>query len=298
MDLIYRYDPYQPLDYEPPEDAQAAFQALADGNARRVQYVQQMQLATQGKGVHGQIVIPVTPISLGLPLFPGGGPPQKPFGVVLGCSDARAPVEHIFDQASNNLFVVRIAGNVLGTECLGSIDYAVRNLAENLKLIVVLGHTSCGAVTAAVDMYLKPHDYDQIAATYAVRSLVDRIMIAVRGAANSLQRHEPRAAEHPMYRAALLEAAIFVNAAITAFDVRREVSVLENAQLAVMFGVYDLDSQRVVALPGTEKKIPPLLTSPEKTEDLIALTDRAVEGVLAKGILSRGKKASARKKKR
>ena len=102
---------------------------------------------------------------------------------MLGCSDARVPIELIFDQSPNDLFVVRVAGNVLGVECLGSIDYAVANLGKSLKLVVVLGHTTCGAVSAAVDSYLAPKNYAEIAFTHALRSLVDRIQTAVRGAA-------------------------------------------------------------------------------------------------------------------
>ena len=146
---------------------------------------------------------------------------------MLGCSDARAPIERIFDQSLNDLFVIRVAGNVLGVECLGSIDYAVNQLGASLKLLVVLGHSTCGAVSAAVNSYLAPKDYASIAFTHSLRSLVDRIQVAVRGAATALERVAgASAARHPSYRAALVEAAVYLNAAITAFDVRREVDRL------------------------------------------------------------------------
>lgn len=73
---------------------------------------------------------------------------QSPFGVVLGCSDSRVPVEIIFDQEPGSLFVVRVAGNFLNADGLGSIEYAVEALKS--KLVVVLGHESCGAVGAAL----------------------------------------------------------------------------------------------------------------------------------------------------
>jgi carbonic anhydrase len=73
---------------------------------------------------------------------------QSPFAVVLGCSDSRVPIETIFDQPPGNLFVVRVAGNFLNDDNLGSIEFAVAILKA--KLILVLGHTNCGAVTAAV----------------------------------------------------------------------------------------------------------------------------------------------------
>jgi len=115
-------------------------------------------------------------------------PDQAPFALVLGCSDARVPIESVFDQSFNDLFVIRIAGNVLGTECIGSFDYAVRQFGGSLQAVVVLGHTGCGAVTAAVSAYLSPTDFTDIALTHPLRTLIDRIMIAVRGAANAFDR--------------------------------------------------------------------------------------------------------------
>ena len=72
---------------------------------------------------------------------------QKPFAVIVGCSDSRIPPELIFDQGLGDLFVVRLAGNIVDNVALGSIEYAVEHLGS--KLIVVLGHGKCGAVTAA-----------------------------------------------------------------------------------------------------------------------------------------------------
>ena len=72
---------------------------------------------------------------------------QNPFAVIIGCSDSRVPPEIIFDQGLGDLFVVRVAGNILDDVVLGSVEYAVEHLG--VKLIVVLGHTKCGAVTAA-----------------------------------------------------------------------------------------------------------------------------------------------------
>jgi carbonic anhydrase len=72
---------------------------------------------------------------------------QKPFALILGCADSRVPPEILFDQGLGDLFVVRVAGNVVDDPGLGSIEYAVEHL--NVKLIVVLGHERCGAVDAA-----------------------------------------------------------------------------------------------------------------------------------------------------
>jgi carbonic anhydrase len=73
---------------------------------------------------------------------------QHPFATVLGCSDSRAPVELLFDQGLGDLFVVRVAGNVVAPDVLGSIKYAVDHL--HTPLVLVLGHEGCGAVTAAL----------------------------------------------------------------------------------------------------------------------------------------------------
>ncbi|CAN5433533.1 carbonic anhydrase [soil metagenome] len=73
---------------------------------------------------------------------------QQPFAVVLACSDSRVPVEIIFDKGPGQLFVIRLAGNVAVSAALGSIEFAVNQL--NSKLIVVMGHSSCGAITAAL----------------------------------------------------------------------------------------------------------------------------------------------------
>jgi len=75
---------------------------------------------------------------------------QRPFAVVLGCSDSRVPVETIFDQRPGDLFVIRLAGNIVTTEGLASMEYAREVLGSSL--ILVLGHTSCGAVQAAMSL--------------------------------------------------------------------------------------------------------------------------------------------------
>jgi len=72
---------------------------------------------------------------------------QDPFAIVIGCSDSRVPVEIVFDQGLGDLFVIRIAGNVISKTQLGSIEFAAQSFGA--RLVVVLGHTGCGAVTAA-----------------------------------------------------------------------------------------------------------------------------------------------------
>ena len=74
---------------------------------------------------------------------------QHPFAVILGCADSRVPPELLFDQGLGDLFVIRVAGNLVDDDVLGSIEYAVEHL--DTKLIMILGHEKCGAVSAAVE---------------------------------------------------------------------------------------------------------------------------------------------------
>jgi carbonic anhydrase len=79
---------------------------------------------------------------------------QEPFAVVLGCADSRVPVELVFDQGLGDLFVIRVAGNVAGPSQIGSVEYAVEHLGT--RLVVVLGHSRCGAVQATLDAIGQP----------------------------------------------------------------------------------------------------------------------------------------------
>jgi carbonic anhydrase len=74
---------------------------------------------------------------------------QQPFATILACSDSRVPPELVFDQGFGELFVIRVAGNIVSTDVLGSLQYAILHLRT--PLVVVMGHESCGAVTAAVE---------------------------------------------------------------------------------------------------------------------------------------------------
>ncbi len=87
---------------------------------------------------------------------------QSPFCAILTCSDSRVPVELVFDQGIGDIFVIRVAGNVVGTNELGSIEYAVEHLGT--PLVVVLAHTNCGAVTAVCDQGLLPGNLRDISA--------------------------------------------------------------------------------------------------------------------------------------
>lgn len=79
---------------------------------------------------------------------------QEPFAIVLGCSDSRVPAELVFDQGLGDLFVIRVAGNIVAPSLIGSVEFSAR--LHGVRLVVVLGHTQCGAIKATVDELEQP----------------------------------------------------------------------------------------------------------------------------------------------
>ena len=181
VDIIYRYEAGDTPKRRLPPDSNAALLRLNDGNRDFAALLDHIE---ETSGVIEQIV-PVDARDLGL-VASGGIPKQRPFAAILGCSDARVPIELIFNEGPNDLFVIRVAGNGLGTEVLGSLKYAVEHLGGTLKLIVVLGHSGCGALTTAVDMFLNPDDYLTLATEHSLRSILDRSLLVVQATANKL----------------------------------------------------------------------------------------------------------------
>lgn len=145
---------------------------------------------------------------------------QEPFAAVLSCADSRVPVELVFDQTIGHLFVTRVAGNLVTPEIIGSLEYGVAVLG--VKVILVLGHTSCGAVKAAMKAD------------------------AVPGQISSLYPHLRRAVEQS---GGNVDAAIKANAQIQAELLRTSSPVIRDAvkagKLKVEAGVYDLASGKV-----------------------------------------------------
>lgn len=268
FEVTYRYDPAHPLEGRTPRDPEEARRLLEAGN-------QAFASMTNGSAAQSRIVY-VGPEDVGLS-EPAGVPAQQPFAAVLGCSDARVPTELVFDRACNELFVARVAGNIISHELLGSIGYAVEHMGESLKLIVVLGHSRCGAVTAAVDDYLEPGDGLGFATSHNVRSIVNVLFPAVRRAARSLSASRGDGVSRlPGYRAALVECSVVINAALTASMLRSEFG--DSAKgLRVVFGVYDLTSHLVnVPVSPDEEGEPParLPDAPEGREQFLQFASR------------------------
>lgn len=98
---------------------------------------------------------------------------QKPFAIILGCSDSRVPAEIVFDQGIGDLFVIRVAGNIVAPSQIGSVEYAAEQTGA--RLVVVLGHSNCGAIIATLEQLERPAD----GRSPNLRSIVDRIRPAV-----------------------------------------------------------------------------------------------------------------------
>ena len=98
---------------------------------------------------------------------------QQPFAIILGCSDSRVPAELVFDQGFGDLFVIRVAGNIVAPSQIGSVEFACQQFGT--QLVVVLGHSHCGAIEATVDALIG--DPDLMSPNIA--AIVDRVTPAV-----------------------------------------------------------------------------------------------------------------------
>lgn len=98
---------------------------------------------------------------------------QEPFAIILGCSDSRVPSELVFDQGLGDLFVIRVAGNIVAPSQVGSVEFAAERY--HTRLVVVMGHTQCGAILATIDELRRP-SADQ---SPNLRSIVDRVRPSV-----------------------------------------------------------------------------------------------------------------------
>jgi len=98
---------------------------------------------------------------------------QSPFAIILGCSDSRVPAELVFDQGFGDLFVIRVAGNIVAPSQVGSVEFAASKFGT--KLVVVMGHSGCGAITAAVEELLDGATNE----SRNLRSIVDRVRPSV-----------------------------------------------------------------------------------------------------------------------
>lgn len=166
---------------------------------------------------------------------------QKPYAIVLSCSDSRVPPEIIFDKGLGEIFVVRVAGNVVDPVTLGSIEYAAEHLGS--PLVVVLGHERCGAVTAAVDAKGKPEGN--------IGAIVKSIAPAVKKAKS--QSKDSKKKEGTGYeKVKLVECAIDENVKLVAGNITKQSAVLKElvkkGKVKIVTAKYDLDDGLVTLL--------------------------------------------------
>jgi carbonic anhydrase len=291
VEITYRYHADNVPDRARPGDAEAAHARLDEGNRAFAALLDSLE---QGRGTVRR-VITVDPRDFGGSTRDRVSPLQQPYAAVLGCSDARVPVELIFNEGPNDLFVVRVAGNGLGDEVLGSLKYAADHLGDSLKLVVVLGHSRCGAVTAAVDVFLDPTRYLAFAADHALRTILDRLLIVVHASATRLrQAFGGDVTELPGYRHALIEAAIVLNAALCAYTVQH--SLHEDGaspDLRASYGTYVISTRRIWAPRTGSADCDGLARPPSGAAGFVDLADAIVASRRIRDMLGGGEPRAA-----
>lgn len=120
---------------------------------------------------------------------------QEPFAIVLGCSDSRVPAELVFDQGFGDLFVIRVAGNIVAPSQVGSVEFAAARFGT--RLVVVMGHSQCGAVIATLEELLGPPANQ----SRNLRSIVDRVRPSVQPLLSGRSEEDPDALVRDAVRA-------------------------------------------------------------------------------------------------
>jgi carbonic anhydrase len=156
---------------------------------------------------------------------------QEPFAIILGCSDSRVPAEIIFDHGLGDLFVIRVAGNIVASSQIGSVEFAAERFGTGL--VVVLGHSRCGAVQATLEELMRPREKQ----SRNLRSIVGRIRPSVEALLATELRHDSEA---------LVSHAVRSNVRASANQLRHASEVLEpliqEERLLVVGAEYSLET--------------------------------------------------------
>ena len=156
---------------------------------------------------------------------------QEPFAIILGCSDSRVPAEIVFDQGLGDLFVIRVAGNIVAPSQIGSVEFAAERYGT--RLVVVLGHSQCGAILATIDELKRPTNNQ----SRNLHSIVDRVRPAVEPLLRTSIQRDPDDVVRDAVRA---------NVRISAGHLRHGSDVLEQLiaaeGLAVIGAEYSLET--------------------------------------------------------
>ncbi len=156
---------------------------------------------------------------------------QAPFATILGCSDSRVPVEIVFDQGLGDLFVIRVAGNIIAPSLIGSVEFAAEQFGT--RLVVILGHTQCGAIQGTLEQLQRPVENQ----SRNLRSIVDLIRPSVEGLLATKLAHD---------RPALIHEAVRANIRASVTQLRHGSDVIEQliqtAGLTVVGAEYSLET--------------------------------------------------------
>lgn len=257
VDFTIRFDPENPHPFFEPRDWREAAEELRRGNEKIAQFVEACARGGYPAGVEPSVVGLSALQAANEPKGDDGLPVQMPFGVVLGCSDARVPSEILFGQEFNDLFNIRVAGNVLARECVGSLLHALQNFVlegagggrRQLKLVVALGHRGCGAVRATIQAFEKGV-LDAPGPDDPVGSILHRIHVpALQVGAEAFDaRFGAGASRDPKTRNQMVDLVVYLNAAWSARELAqwvdrqgREIA----SRVGVVFGVVDPNDLRV-----------------------------------------------------
>ncbi|TFW70568.1 carbonic anhydrase [Methylotenera oryzisoli] len=163
---------------------------------------------------------------------------QHPFASFLSCSDSRAPVELLFDQALGDIFSVRLAGNIASDKAIGSLEFSSKYLGS--KLIVVMGHSSCGAVKAACDDFKDGH----------IGEIINFIKPSIRHEKTVLNKEE-RTSKNPDFveKINVLNVKHQIDTIIRQSDIVND--MIEARQIAIVGSIYDLTTGKVNFLEET-----------------------------------------------
>ncbi|MEP7060895.1 MAG: carbonic anhydrase [Betaproteobacteria bacterium] len=201
--------------------ASEALQRLRDGNSR----------FTSGLRASDDIVSPRRRAEL--------TESQEPLAIVLGCSDARVPAEIVFDQGLGDLFVIRVAGNIVAPSQVGSVEFAAERYRT--PLVVVLGHSQCGAILATLEELGRP----TVNQSPNLRSIVERVRPSIESLLGTDLAHD---------RAALVSHAVRANIRVSANHLRHGSQLLEQmiaeGRLVVVGAEYSLDTGAVEFFDG------------------------------------------------